>query len=87
MLLRSPSAKECFCRSTYDKAGVGERASKRRVWEPQKGGCGCRNDATKMRRENGNLIAEKKRMEGKMVVAMMRQKGKMEREREKGWTP
>ena len=32
MLLRSPSAKECFCRSTYDKAGV-ERG-------PQKGGSG-----------------------------------------------
>ena len=32
---------------------------KARVWEPQKGGCGCRNDATKMHRENGNLIAVK----------------------------
>jgi len=68
MLLRSPSAKECFCRSTYDKAGVGER----------KRGCGCRNDATKMHRENGNLIAVKW-TEGKMVAAIMRQKGKMER--------
>ena len=48
-------------RSTYDKAGVRE------------GGCGCRNDATKMHRENGNLIAVKW-TEGKMVAAIMRQK-------------
>ena len=45
MLLRSPSAKECFCRSTYDKAGVGERKrgcgslKKADVREVQKGGC------------------------------------------------
>ena len=54
MLLRSPSAKECFCRSTYDKAGVGER----------KRGCGSLKKAG-------------------VVVAMMRQKGKMEREGER----
>ena len=54
---------------------------KARVWEPQKGGCGCRNDATKMHRENGNLIAVKW-TEGKMVAAITRQKGKMERGRE-----
>ncbi len=39
---------------------------------------GCRNNATKMHRENGNLIAVKW-TEGKMVAAIMRQKGKMER--------
>ena len=39
----------------------------------KKGGCGCRNDATKMHRENGNLIAVKW-TEGEMVAASMRQK-------------
>jgi len=58
-----------------------EQHTTRRVWEPQKGGCGCRNDATKMHRENGNLIAVKW-TEGKMVAAITRQKGKMERGRE-----
>ena len=49
---------------------------KARVWEPQKGGCGCRNDATKMHRENGNLIAEKKKDGGENGCRNNATKGK-----------
>ena len=80
MLLRKKrgAPHSCFCvphpqknvfagahttRRVLERESAGVEASKRRVW-------------LSMHRENGNLIAVKW-TEGKMVAAIMRQKGKM----------